>query len=336
VSAAGRLMVTGASGFVGGNVVARAGVEWDVHAVSRRAVAGAPPDVTWHVADIGDPAALHALFEQVRPTAVIHGAAAADIDWCGRNRAEAWRINVGITEGVAELCAAARARLVFMSTDNVFDGTGSMVTEADEPNPVNFYGQTKLAAERSVASIAPSYVIARLALVMGLPAFGEGNSFLSRMWATWKEGGTVGLPDTEVRTAIDVISLSHALLHLANGPFTGVIHLPGADRVDRVTMARRIALRLGFRADQVEARTPDPSPDRSARPLDVSMSGTLATVVLRTRLLGLEAGLDRVLDEGRGGTDDHGLPRTSTDLHGPARTTLAVILKPRQGLKDPP
>ncbi|MCX6358553.1 MAG: NAD(P)-dependent oxidoreductase [Armatimonadetes bacterium] len=299
MSAAGRLLVTGASGFVGGNVVARAGLEWEVHAVSRRAVAGAPPDVAWHVADIGDPATLHALFEHVRPTAVIHGAAAADIDWCGRNRAEAWRINVGITAGLAELCAAGRARLVHMSTDNVFDGKRGMLTEADEPNPVNYYGETKLEAERAVASMVPAHVIARLALVVGLPAFGEGNSFLSRMRAAWEEGRTVVMPDEEVRSPVDVVTLSRALLHLANGTFTGVLHLPGADRLDRVTMARRIAARLGYRADQVVARKPDPSPDRSDRPLDVSMSGTLAAAILPTPLPGLDAGLDLVLAEAR-------------------------------------
>ncbi len=299
MSAAGRLLVTGASGFVGGNVVAQAGPDWEVHAVSRRAVVGAPPGVAWHVADVGDRTALHALFEQVRPTAVIHGAAAADIDWCGRNRAEAWRINVGITAGLAELCGASRPRMVHMSTDNVFDGKRGMLTEADEPSPVNYYGETKLLAEAEVASRCPDHAVARLALVVGLPVLGEGNSFLSRMAQAWSEGRTLGMPDDEVRSPVDVISLSRALLELARGGYTGVIHLPGADRLDRVTMARRIALRLGYRADQVEARKPDPSPDRSARPLDVSMSGKLAAVVLRTPLRGLDEGLELVLGETR-------------------------------------
>ena len=124
-----KLMVTGYGGFVAGSVVWQAlrGGAWDVYGLSR----SAPPEKRERFAciqfDLCDAARLEEAFGAIRPDAVVHTAACADIDFCENNQAEAERVNVGITGNLASLCARYGAKLILCSTDTVFDGEKGML-----------------------------------------------------------------------------------------------------------------------------------------------------------------------------------------------------------------
>lgn len=295
-----RILLTGAGGFVAGSIIHQAtGVE--LHAVSRGAPRVERPDLHWHNADLLSPAALAALLDVVRPQSVIHAAACADIDVSQANQGTVKELNSGLPAQLAAACAARGIKLVHLSTDNVFDGEQGRYREDDTTVPVNFYGWTKVWAEEAVRAAGGGAVIARVALVMGLPVIGAGNSFLAKMIAAWKASQRVGVPDMEIRSPVDVISLGAALIELAQNDFSGTIHLGGADVLDRCTMARRIAAKLGFNAELVYPNNPENIPGRAPRPRDVSFDSGLAASVLATRLPGIEEGLDRILavEQGR-------------------------------------
>src|SRR5258708_6228805 len=112
-----KLIVTGASGFVAGSVLAQAGDEWQVHAVSRGEPLARRDHFFWHVCDPLVPAHWTQLFHEVRPDAVIHTAALADIDFCQAHPDLARTVNVELTHRLAEICAAADCKFVLCSTD---------------------------------------------------------------------------------------------------------------------------------------------------------------------------------------------------------------------------
>lgn len=296
-----RLLVTGGRGFVAGSLLTQAGRGWEVYALSR----GLPPRVLpegieWRKGDYFESEALGEVFAELRPQSVIHAAAIAGIDYCEAHRDAARRANTEWTARIASQCAQYGARLVFLSTDNVFDGQKGGYREADAPAPVNYYGDTKVQAERLVLDALEDAVIARVSLVMGVPLLGEGNSFLSRMAKVLRDGERLGVPAEELRSPIDVVSAGRALLELADGAFTGVLHLAGNDVVGRYAMAQRLAERLGFDAGLIFANDPTEIPGRAERPLDVSLSNMKARSLLATPMLGLEEGLDLVLQESGG------------------------------------
>lgn len=295
------LLVTGASGFVGGSILAQAGRHWTVHGVARHVPEGAPAGVHWHAADICDAAALRAVFEKAKPAAVIHGAAIADIDYSEAHPDEATRINVDATQAIATLCAEFGARLVHCSTDTVFDGKNGCYTEADPPSPINHYAHTKVVAEQVVHVTLNNYAIARIALVMGLPLLGKGNAFLAKTIAALEAGETAGFPESEIRSPIDVITLGAALLELAGHEYRGILHLSGNTICTRLDMGRRIAVHLGYPVDHVVCKEAADMPGRAPRPRDVSLLNDRAGTVLKTRLCSIEEGLDRILaaKEGR-------------------------------------
>ncbi|OHB80251.1 MAG: hypothetical protein A2W31_03180 [Planctomycetes bacterium RBG_16_64_10] len=291
----GRLLVTGYGGFVAGSVVQQARRDWQVVALSQFGVPNGPTDVVCHVLDLCHAEELRQIFEQARPQALIHTAAMADIDQCQSQQAAAEAVNVGVTEHLAQLCRDTGTKMVFCSTDSVFDGVRGNYAEEDPPGPLNWYATTKVRAERAVQTSADRGVVARLSLVMGLPILGTGNSFLAKMIGQLNRGQPVRFPANEIRTPIDVITLGRALLELAGNDLTGVIHLAGNTRLNRYEMALQLADRLGYRRDLVCATDSNAMAGRAPRPNDASLNNAKARRMLRTPMLSLMQGLDLVL-----------------------------------------
>ncbi|MDZ4857529.1 MAG: NAD(P)-dependent oxidoreductase [Candidatus Hydrogenedentes bacterium] len=290
-----RLLLTGANGFVAGSTIEAALGNWEVHAASRGPAPFDRDGLVWHSFDPFDMDAFHDVVHDIDPAAVIHTAAIADIDFCEANREIATRVNFTYAHDLAELCWDHDTRFIFLSTDTVFDGERGMYVEDDIPRPINFYADTKLRAERAIKDFGGNFVIARVALVMGLPMWGEGNSFVSRMASALREGKQVTTPGAEVRSPIDVVTLGRALAELAGNTYRGVLHLSGNDRLNRLDMMRRIATRLGLPAENVVSHDPSGIPGRAPRPRDVSLNNQKAAATLKTPMIGLDGGLDLVL-----------------------------------------
>jgi len=288
-----RLLITGGHGFVAGSVIFQAGEAWEVHALSRGAPLLDRKALHWHVLDIGDADALRRVFEETAPDAVIHTAALSNIDYCEAHPEEAERVNARITCHLAELCRNLGVKLVHCSTDNVFNGDRGMYREEDPPSPINVYAVTKVRAEEAAAS-APGAVVARLSVVMGLPLLRSGNAFLSRMITQLEAGAEVGVPENEIRTPIDVITVGRALLELAAAGISGFIHLAGNDRINRFAMVQYIAGQLGYSPALIVPNDPTRIPGRAPRPLDVSLDNAKARRILKTPMLGLAEGVELI------------------------------------------
>ena len=289
-------MVTGAHGFVAGSVLSQAEGAWEVHAISRSEAPTQRPSLRWHLCDPLEPGRLTRLFLEIQPHAVIHTAAMADIDVCQAQPKLARAVNANFTGTLATLCADTGSRLVFCSTDTIFDGEDAPYSEADVPGPVNFYAETKVEAEQLVNRLGAQAVIARLSLVVGLPVLGAGNSFLPRMIAALKDGRPVSVPAHEVRTPVDVITAGRALLELAAGSHSGIYHLAGHSRVSRLEMAQAVARRFGFAEDLVVAQGAATTPGRAPRPRDVSLDNRKACTLLNTPMQTLDEGLSLILE----------------------------------------
>lgn len=289
------LLITGANGFVAGNVLAEAGEAWEIHAVSRRQPPSIDPRWHWHTLDSLEPEAWSTLMRGIRPAAIIHTAAVADIDLCEAKPDLATSVNVGLTHTLTGYCRETATRLVHCSTDTVFDGEHAPYREEDAPGPVNHYARTKVEAEQQALALGPLAVVARLAVVVGLPLFGTGNSFLSRMLTHLRAGREVTVPANEVRTPVDVITLARALLELAGDRrLNGLLHLAGNDRLNRLDLARRIAVFHGFPPERIVPIDPTTLPGRADRPRDASMINTRARTLLRTPMVDLDTALSLI------------------------------------------
>lgn len=298
-----KLLITGVNGFVGGSLLAQAPEDWVVHGIGRTKQPDLPPQshpgrenhFFYHGLDLLDTPALDTLLRSIKPDAVIHAAAIANIDFCEHNRETAEAVNVGVTKHIAGICQEINAKLIFCSTDTVFDGQKGFYTEEDLPVPINYYASTKVRAEQIVLDTCKSGIVARLSLVVGLPVRGRGNSFLADMRDKLQKGETLSFPDNEIRTPVDVLTLGAALLELAAGGYGGLLHLAGNTRIDRYQMARSITDKLGFAQTHIHPVNSNTLPGRAPRPADVSLDNRRARALLKTPMLSLEEGLELIL-----------------------------------------
>jgi dTDP-4-dehydrorhamnose reductase len=135
-----------------------------------------------------------------------------------------------------------------------------------------------------------------LSLVIGLPVLGVGNSFLARLTTALRAGQKVAVPEREIRSPIDVITLGRALLELAGGEYSGTIHLAGKSRLSRLELSQSVAARLGLPIELVIASDPTESTGRARRPRDVSLNNCKAQRVLKTPMRQFDDGLSLVLE----------------------------------------
>lgn len=298
-----KLLVTGSGGFLAGSVMYHAEEKWELHGIDKTDTPGKQNKFNCYSFDLRDSKQMKKIFYQIQPDAVIHTAAIADIDYCQSNQNLAFEVNVGVTQSLVDLCIESGAKMVFCSSDTVFDGKKGFYKEDDLPGPLNYYAETKVQAENIIREEVENYVITRMSLIMGLPIMGEGNSFLARTILKLKNREKVGFPENEIRSPIDVITLGRALVELAGNSFHGIIHLSGMDRLNRYEMAKRIVTRLGYSADLIVATDSNAMPGRARRPDDVSLNNTKAQQILSTPMCTLMKGLEMIMQLNKENTD---------------------------------
>jgi len=141
-----KLLVTGASGFLGWNMCQLAQQEWEVYGT----YFGQPlaiPGVTLLQADLRDFQHLKDLFQEIKPAAVIHTAAQSSPNYCQTHPTESYHINVTASSYIAGLSADRQIPCVFTSMDLVFDGRNPPYRETDPVSPISYYGEQKVKAE---------------------------------------------------------------------------------------------------------------------------------------------------------------------------------------------
>lgn len=290
-----RLIIFGGGGFVGGNLARAARRQgWSVLVADREAGIG-PGGVEWKTVDITDPSSVDALVTGWKPDAAVNLAAVADIDRAEREKDLTWKINVEGAANTAESCAKAGIRYVFFSSDAVFDGEGDAYSEEAPVNPVNFYGRTKAEAEKLVMVACPEAVIVRISLVMGFPVE-TGNSFFAGLQRKLAEGNEIMCPPAEIRTPVDVLTLSECVLELIGGHCSGVFHIGSTDSISRFELTQKVAAALGYDKDRIRVQTQQEMiAVRALRHRNGILCVKKAQSLLKTRLLSSQEGLERAL-----------------------------------------
>ncbi len=267
-----RLLVTGGSGHLGGEVVRRArDAGWDAVGTSYRT----PGPV---VLDVRDAGAVEALVAAVAPDCVVHTAYLQD-------GPDAWGTNVDGSGNVAAAAAARGIRLIHLSTDLVFDGrAGRPYAEDDPVHPLLEYGRAKAAAERAVAERHPDATIVRTSLIYG----GDGRSAHERRILDVVDGrADLAFFTDELRCPVRVSDLADALLTLTGIAHAGPLHLAGADGVSRYELACLVAAANG--RDSRHLRTTTSAGIAPERPRDCRLDCSRAAALLGGPLPGARA-----------------------------------------------
>ncbi len=191
--------------------------DWDVHGLTRADL------------DLTDRANVERTWKSLKLNAVIHCAALSRTKACEQDPDQARRDNVEVTAHLAQL--SQNIPFIFLSSGEVFDGKTGGYGEADEPNPINVYGQTKLEAERVVLR-NPQHTVVRIVLTSGTSQNGD-RSFVEDMCRTAKTGNDVTLYADEFRCPLPASVIARAVWELVDRRQPGLYHLGGSERLSR-------------------------------------------------------------------------------------------------------
>ena len=240
-----KILLTGSNGLLGQKLVAllrqQAGVA--IVATSRGAnkLADLYPDLPFVALDVTDAAQVQQVLAREQPTHLIHTAAMTNVDECELNHEACWRQNVTAVENLMTACAAQNVHLTHLSTDFIFSGEAGPLAEDAEPAPVNFYGESKLAAERLVQASAGPWAIARTVLVYGVAhEYGRTNIVL---WVrdSLRAGKTIKVVDDQWRTPTLAEDLAQGCWLLARQAAHGIYNISSDELLTPYAMALRIA-----------------------------------------------------------------------------------------------
>lgn len=269
-----KLLITGASGFLGWNLAQLAAPNWQVYGTASRHVLPLPQG-TMIKLDLTDRAGLRTFLTELKPDAIIHAAAQSQPNACQAQPEEAYRINVTASRDIAQYCAEATIPCVFTSTDLVFDGRHSPYRETDPVSPVNCYGEQKVAAEEVMQACYPGVAIARMPLMFGIPSPASG-SFIQPFLAKLRSQTPLTLFTDEYRTPVSAITAAQGILLALSQGQGEILHLGGKERISRYELGRLMAKVLEINPDLIQPCLQQDVPMAAPRPADVSLNSEKA------------------------------------------------------------
>ena len=294
-----KVLVIGGSGLLGYKLVEKASEKYDTFLTYNFR----PVQIEGCTAlklDKCDREAVFELLEKIKPDVVIDTAALHNVDYCETHPKEAWKVNVEGTRNVAEACKKIGARIIFISTDYVFDGTKGRYTEEDEPNPLSYYAKTKLEAEKIIQSLGISYIIARPSViygwnpneVLGLKS-SSGKSINFVVWALQKleKGEEIKAVTDQYNCPTLADNLAEALLIMASSEKQGIYHTAGKDCVNRYQFTLKIAEVFNLDKSLVKPVTSEIFKQIAKRPKKCCLDVSKAERDFKVKFLTVEEGL---------------------------------------------
>ena len=286
-----KLLITGAIGLYGSKL-AKMALEKNIDVYSCD-VQEMPVCGNFVKFDVSNKKLVDQAFTQVKPDVVVHAATLTDVDKCELNKELAWKINVEGTRNIVEAAKNAGSFLIYISTDYVFNGEKGNYTELDRPDPINYYGVTKLAAEELVKA-QDEYLIGRPSVIYGsTPAAGKVN-FSLWLIETLRKGEHVKIVTDQWNTPTLNTNLADMTLEAAELRLTGTFHLCGATRVSRFEFAQLIAETFDLDKSLIDPALSSQFKWPAKRPMDSSLDTSKAQQTLKNKPLEIHEALRRL------------------------------------------
>lgn len=241
--------------------------------------------------DLMDSSSLVEAIKSSRPEAIIHTAALTDVDLCETNKEQAHRMNVLGTKTLAEAAREVGAFIVYTSTDYVFDGSRGMYKEEDAPDPVNYYGVSKLLGEPYCDAVARTCVI-----YGSRPASGKVNFALWILERLGKGDSVKVVTDQYITPTLNT-NLAMMVLELARRKLVGVHHLAGATRISRYDFAVELAKAFGLDENLIIRSKMSEMRWAARRPADSSLDTSKAFRCLEAKPWSIEEALRTLKNE---------------------------------------
>lgn len=238
-----KILVTGSNGLLGQKLTALLQQEngVDLIATARGRSVVEIERGEFHSMDITDPESVESVIRSTRPDVIINSAAMTQVDDCETQREACWKTNVTAVENLVRCCTSFNIHLVHVSTDFIFDGTEGPLDETAKPNPVNFYGESKLAAEKVIQASSLSWSILRTVLVYGITNDMSRSNIVLWVKNSLEQGKSIQVVNDQWRTPTLAEDLAKGCALAALTKARGIYNISGKDFLTPYDIAIRTA-----------------------------------------------------------------------------------------------
>ncbi|MBN2572911.1 MAG: dTDP-4-dehydrorhamnose reductase [Ignavibacteriales bacterium] len=202
-------------------------------------------NVNYFCADITDKKTIGKIIKEFKPDFIINAAAYTDVDRSETERVLAQKINVEGVANLANYSSVVNSHLIYISTDYVFDGIKGPYSEDDIPNPINYYGKTKLAGENAIKKYDTKHTILRTNVLFGLGK-NVKSDFVKWFIESLRNNKPVQIVDDQINNPTYVDDLVDAIGRVIEYKKKGLFNIGGAEFLNRYEFALRIADFFGF------------------------------------------------------------------------------------------
>lgn len=280
-----RIFITGASGVLGSTIIFMLRGKYETsfcyhrHPVSFQGTKGFHLDLTNREETLRQVIGLH-------PEVIVHCAALTDVDYCEDHYKEARIVNAEATRTLAEIADRVRAKLIYISTEAVYEGAKGNYSEEDPPKPVNRYGETKLEGEQAVSSGKGDWFIART----GFESWRPNGNFGKRSFFGWlieklESGRPFPVFHDRHFTPLSVYNLVSILNEVIDRDIRGLFNVEGIERCSYVDFAKKVAQAFGLDGSLIRAVSLEVYPAKVKRPRDTSLNVNRLRRVIQTQIL---------------------------------------------------
>ena len=245
--------------------------------------------------DLSDKNQIIQTLQETKPDRIIHLAAMTGVDLCETEKELATIINANATEIMARQAAKQNTFFLYISTDYVFDGINGMRKESDTPNPLGFYGKSKLAGELALNKLPSSWCIARTSTPFGIHK--TKKSFPIWIKENLESKKEISVLTDQFTSPTYVPNLSKMLIELATRQIVGLIHTSGTTKISRHNFAKMLADKLHLDKSLLIPTKIDTMNWKAQRPKDSSLDVSFATEILNEQPQKIEQSIELFINE---------------------------------------
>ncbi|UII21316.1 SDR family oxidoreductase [Fulvivirga ligni] len=235
-----KILITGSNGLLGQKLVKQLTEDTDIELIATaRGENRLPADskYTYAQMDISDKGQVLNVIAEHQPEVIINTAAMTNVDQCETDREGCWKLNVDSVEYLIEATEKVGAHLVHVSTDFIFDGSYGPLKEDAEPAPVNFYGESKLAAEQLLLDSKITWSIARTVLVYGIAHDMSRSNIILWVKNNLENNKEINVVDDQWRTPTLAEDLAMGCFLIGKNKAQGIYHISGKDMLSPYDIA---------------------------------------------------------------------------------------------------
>ena len=289
-----KVLITGSNGLLGQKLVKTFSSDHQTTGIDLQIESFIPEEnFTYQNLSIFQTENLAGFIYTLNPEVVINTAAYTDVDNCEDNKELAWETNVEGVKNLADLCRIMNAKLIQLSTDYIFDGEEGPYSEDDTPNPVGYYGLTKLESEKEIFERKIDFLIVRTNVL-----YGKGENLRPNfvLWLIQKLSSKekVRIVTDQYNNPTLADNLADAIKEAIEKNISGILNIAGSEYLSRYDFALKVAKKFNFDKNLISPALTSELKQKAPRPHRGGLKIDKAKKLLKTELLDVEKGLEYI------------------------------------------